>query len=88
MLYDGFHLFGESFRTGEVCGLTDTLKDGRLICGLDSNAFLMLFVFVCFIWFLNNKIISWTGPKTERLAILRAATHETELGDHDFCLSR
>ena len=28
-----------------------------------------------------------TGPKTERLTILRAATHETELGDHDFCLS-
>ena len=28
------------------------------------------------------------GPKTERLTILRAATHETELGDHDFCLSR
>ena len=25
---------------------------------------------------------------TERLTILRAATHETELGDHDFCLSR
>ena len=29
-----------------------------------------------------------TGPKTERLTISRAATHETELGDHDFCLSR
>ena len=29
-----------------------------------------------------------TGPKTERLTILRAATHETELGDHDFCLSQ
>ena len=24
-----------------------------------------------------------TGPKTERLTILRAATHEIELGDHD-----
>ena len=32
--------------------------------------------------------MSRTGPKTERLKILRAATHETELGDHDFCLSR
>ena len=31
---------------------------------------------------------SRTSPKTERLTILRAATHETELGDHDFCLSR
>ena len=48
---------------------------------------------VClFVWFLNvlvnNYAISQTGPKTERLTILRAATHETELGDHDFCLSR
>ena len=32
--------------------------------------------------------MSKTGPKTERLTILRAASHETELGDHDFCLSR
>ena len=24
----------------------------------------------------------------EGLTILRAGTHETELGDHDFCLSR
>ena len=49
--------------------------------------------FVClFGWFLNvlvnYLVISRTGPKTERLTILRAATHETELGDHDFCLSR
>ena len=29
-----------------------------------------------------------TGLKTERLTILRAATNDTELGDHDFCLSR
>ena len=27
------------------------------------------------------------GPKTERLTILRAATHEKKLGDHGFCLS-
>ena len=32
--------------------------------------------------------ISRTDPKTERLAILRAATHETEWEDHDFCLSQ
>ena len=31
---------------------------------------------------------SRTGPKTEHLTILCAATHETELADHDFCLSR
>ena len=29
-----------------------------------------------------------THLKIERLTILRAATHETELVDHDFCLSR
>ena len=49
--------------------------------------------FVClFAWFLNVLVNYWvisrTGPKTERLTILRVATHETELGDHDFCLSR
>ena len=47
--------------------------------------------FFGFGWFLNvlvnDYVISRTGPKTERLTILRAATHETELGDHDFCLS-
>ena len=46
----------------------------------------------CCFWFLNvlvNYLVkSRTGPKTERLTILRAATHEIELGDHDFCLSR
>ena len=43
-------------------------------------------------WFLNvlvnHYVISRTGHKTERLTILHAAEHETELGDHDFCLSR
>ena len=37
---------------------------------------------------INFDVISRTDPKTELLTILRAATHETELGDHDFCLSR
>ena len=49
-------------------------------------------IFFLFGWFLNvlvnYQVISRTGPKTERLTILRAATHETELGDHDFYLSR
>ena len=36
----------------------------------------------------NNQAISRTGLKTERLTILRAATHETELKDDDFCLCR
>ena len=48
---------------------------------------------ICLVgWFLNVLVnfyvISLTGPKTERLTMLRAVTHETELGDHDFCLSR
>ena len=48
--------------------------------------------FVCLVGFLTSssttRLLSRAGPKTERLAILRAATHETELGDHDCCLSR
>ena len=49
--------------------------------------------FVCvFVWFLNvlvnYLVVSRTASMTERLTILRAATHETELRDHDFCLSR
>ena len=28
------------------------------------------------------------GPKTAYLTMLRPATHKTERGDHDFCLSR
>ena len=35
----------------------------------------------------TTRGISRAGPKTERLTILRAATHLTELGDLDFCLS-
>ena len=38
--------------------------------------------------FLTSSAISRTGPKTERLTILRAVTHETEWEDHGFCLSR
>ena len=48
-------------------------------------------LFVCLVgWFVlvNYWVISRAGPKTERLTILRAATHETELGNHDLCLSR
>ena len=47
---------------------------------------------ICLFGFLTSS--STTGlyrgraPRQERLTILRAATHETELGDHDFCLSR
>ena len=33
----------------------------------------------------NYCVISQTGPKTERVTILGAATPETGLGKHDFC---
>ena len=56
---------------------------------MDSQLCLMCGLFVLFLNVLvNYQVISRTGPKTERLTILRAATHETELGDQDFCLSR
>ena len=38
-------------------------------------------LFVCLFGFLTSSL------STRRLTILRAATHETELGDHDFYLS-
>ena len=47
---------------------------------------------VCLFGFLTSssttRLYRGRAPRQERLAILRAATHETELGDHDFCLSR
>ena len=49
-------------------------------------------VFVCLVGFLTSssttRLYRGRAPRQERLTILRAATHETELGDHDFCLSR
>ena len=36
----------------------------------------------------STRLYRGRAPKTERLTILRAAPHETELGDHNFCLSR
>ena len=48
--------------------------------------------FVCLFGFLTpsstTRLYRGRAPRQERLTILRAATHETELGDHDFCLSR
>ena len=47
---------------------------------------------VCLFGFLTSssttRLYRGRAPRQERLTILRAATHETELGDHDFCLSR
>ena len=49
-------------------------------------------LFVCLVGFLTSssttRLYRGRIPRQERLTILRAATHETELGDHDFCLSR
>ena len=36
----------------------------------------------------TTRLYRGRAPRQECLTILRAATHETELGDHDFCLSR
>ena len=36
----------------------------------------------------TTRLYRGRAPRQERLTILCAATHETELGDHDFCLSR
>ena len=44
--------------------------------------FVVVVVFLFLVWFLyvlvNYKVISRTGPKTERLTILCPATHETD----------
>ena len=52
----------------------------------------LCFLFVCLVGFLTSssttRLYRGRAPRQERLTILRAATHETELGDHDFCLSR
>ena len=49
-------------------------------------------LFVCLVGFLTSssttRLYRGRAPRQERLTILRAATHETELGDNDFCLSR
>ena len=58
---------------------------------LKTNS-LSCLLFVCLVGFLTSssttRLYRGRAPRQERLTILRAATHETELGDHDFCLSR
>ena len=51
-----------------------------------------LFFFFCFVLFFltsssTTRLHRGRAPR-QRLTILRSATHETEVGDHDFCLSR
>ena len=51
-----------------------------------------LYTIFCLFGFLTSssttRLYRGRAPRQERLTILRGATHETELGDHDFCLSR
>ena len=57
-----------------------------------SWPFWLFCLFFCLFGFLTSssttRLYRGRAPRQERLTILRAATHETELGDHDFCLSR
>ena len=68
-----------------------SIHDNKLLspltatCSLRSILSVILFDRCGQVWL--YKFISRTGPKTERLTILRAAKHEIELGDHDFYLS-
>ena len=60
----------------------------KKMCTMSKGA-----LFVCLVGFLTSsstttRLYRGRAPRQERLTILRAATHETELGDHDFCLSR
>ena len=65
----------------------------RISVGVQSTVLLELWrcSFVCLVSFLTSSSTTrlYRGPSPDgRLAILRAVTHETERGDHDFCLSR
>ena len=80
----------------------EMLIAGRIIGGVCCGKFVFLcsqhcdFLFVClFVWLVGfltslstTRLYRGRAPIQERLTILRAATHETELGNHDFCLSR
>ena len=63
-----------------------TREDGKL-----TNFGQLEETFVCF-GFLTFSSTTWLYrgqvPRQSVLTILHAATHEIELGDHDFCLSR
>ena len=61
--------------------VTSPQKNGKFIC-----------LFVWLVVFLTSssttRLYRGRAPRQSILTILRAATLETELGDHDFCLSR
>ena len=77
--------------------LKSQILSKNLNCVLRSEALVHYFLIDWLVgwlvgWFINVLVNYWvisrTGPKTERLTILRAVTHETELGDHDLSLIR
>ena len=57
------------------CGKGHILRQQICHCGREKPRWQLNVLF-------NYWVISRTGPKTERLTILRAATHEIELGDY------
>ena len=73
------------------CGIKLYFPD-RFCIAKYEYSFLSGALFVCSFGFLTSssttRLYRGRAPRQERLTILRAATHETELGDHDFCLSR
>ena len=74
---------------GRVSTKTETTRPGPFIVG--SFPFCVSTYLVCLFGFLTSssttRLYRGRAPRQERLTILRAATHETELGDHDFCLT-
>ena len=69
-----------------ILAYNEKRKNDTVLIGNDGSTGkgkVSLFVSFFLNLLVNYWAISWTGPKTERLTILRAATHETELGDHD-----
>ena len=71
---------------------TSLTIDCFLMNRMDFSLITITCLFVCLFGFLTSssttRLYRGRAPRQERLTILRAATHETELGDHDFCLSR
>ena len=56
------------------CSLFNALTVGWLVGFLTSSS--------------TTRLYRGRAPRQERLTILRAVTHETELGDHGFCFNR
>ena len=68
-----------------VIRLKYTLEDSEVVCSAVTSI-----KFVCSVSYSPPQQLGYIedGSQEWRLTILRAATHETERGDHGFCLSR